>query len=1058
MLGWSLACPDRTILPMRSIPSKILAISLLLAPLASCGGSSSGSSSGGAVANFGLSVCSLGCSGSSFASNTHAANKDLSFTFNDTVDPSSVNFSSISIIEKTTGGTASGSFIVRGKKVIFRPTLIESSSGLQFGFLDGSTYRITINDGTKTNVVRALSGRANESFLTGDITISGITDLVPGPPVLEMITPDEFTPPESRSFDIEMIFNDVLLTRPLADPDTGESNLITVSTFDTVTGSILTIPGIFTAVVNRDTLKTTVLFSPIIPFPGSNDGKRVLRVSLSPQISDLAGNLISNPGVRVVLLPDLVRVSGSLVETFADQAKEDEDGSTLGLWASTSGALDSGQNPLTGRHKGGGSGVLGRFAPETGLFTFDTDSTVVTSELLSEDVTITGGVFPFSKLDLNTNVRLVGTGSNPLRLLTRGAVNVAGVIDASGADALNNQGKAFYTSERDNDAGNGRFESVLGMIVDAGGSDPTALGGAGAAGSLSAGGGGDGGQSWYYQNIEFNFGGSTKYLNTFPSGWSLVIAGIGTLDMNRFENELKGDEFCGTNGEGVGGAAVTGFPLSGPVGNIALDRANGSGMGSWCWPPTSNSVTNAAFSNGKLIKTHPTAFNGGGVPIAFAQESIHRSRGGGGGGYWSAGSRGKHFTVGGVDPLGDPLVAPLIDANDFIFEYNDDGTGTTDYYKWDARAAGAAVVPDAGGGAYAPPANAQTLDPALGLLLGGSGGGGAGNSEHGSIEHRFAGGSAGQVGTYRSNPGAGGGAGGGALQLHAGSRLAVTGSVLANGGHGGDSVFTLSLPFSDSDAILYGKPGDAGGGGGSGGAILVQANGPLQVSPDAISVRGGRGGQGAAGNNGGAGGSGIVRFETATGSESLTTVKGFVAPDAAVDLAPIGSAGVANVAVSSSDFSGAIADVTAGDGTVFNGNASGVLSRWYEPSAAVQEIVLTGWTINCEYRNGGGVQTLAFTQDTPPDPDTDPIWIGLQAGWMEAGQSGLAEPTLLTITDWAIPTVNGVTDGFDQLNAGIIRAVRYQLVFDHDAINALITGVAGGYFRVTDITFEFEGD
>jgi hypothetical protein len=1058
MLGWLLACPDRPILPMRSIPSKILAISLLLAPIASCGGGSSGSSAGGAVANFGLSVCSLGCSGSSFASNTHAANKDISFTFNDTVDPATVNFSSISIIDKTTGGTASGSFLVRGKKVIFRPTLIESSSGLQFGFLDGSTYRITVNDGSKTNVIRSKSGRANETFLTGDITISGVTDLVPGPPVLESITPDEFTPPASRSFDIEMVFNDVMLTRPLADPDTGLSSLITVSTFDTITGSILTIPGIFTAVVNRDTLKTTVMFTPIIPFPGSNDGQRVLRVSLSPQIADLAGNLLANPGIRVALLPDLVRVSGTLEENFDDQAKEDEDGSTLGLWASTPGTLDSGQDPLTGRHKGGGSGVLGRFAPETGLFTFDTDSTVITSDLLGEDVTITGGVFPFSKLDLNANVRLVGTGPNPFRLLTRGAVNVAGVIDASGADALNNQGKAFYTSERDNDATNGRFESDLGMIVDAGGNDPEALGGAGATGALGAGSGGDGGQSWYYQSVEFNFGNSTEYLNTFPAGWSLLIAGIGTLDMNRFENELKGDEFCGTNGEGVGGVAVSGFPLSGPVGNLLVDRANGSGMGSWCWPPTSNAVTNAVFSNGQLIKTHPTAFNGGGVPIAWAIESIHRSRGGGGGGYWTNGSRGTHFTAGGVDPLGDPLVAPLIDVDDFIFEYNDDGTGTNDYYKWDARAAGAASIPDAGGGAYTPPANAETLDPALGLLLGGSGGGGAGNSEHGSIQHRFSGGSPGQVGTYRSNPGAGGGAGGGALQLHAGSRLAVTGQILANGGHGGDSVFTLSLPFSDSNAILYGKPGDAGGGGGSGGAVLVQANGPLQLSPDAISVRGGRGGTGAAGNNGGAGGSGVVRFETSTGSETLATLQGFVAPDAAVDLAKIGSAGSANVAVSSADFSGAVADVTSSDGTVFNGNASGVLSRWYEPSAAVQEIVLTGWTINCEYRDGGGVQTLSFTHLAPPDPDTDPIWIALQAGWMEAGQSGLPEPTLLTQTAWAIPSVNGVTDGFNELNAGIIRALRYQLVFDHDVINGLIGGVAGGYFRVTDITFEFEGD
>jgi hypothetical protein len=1043
---------------MRFHPSKTLAI-LLLAPLAGCGGSSSGAGGAASAANFGLSVCSLGCQGTTFASNTHAVNKDISFTFNDTVDPSSVNPSSISIIDTATGGSASGSYIVRGNQVIFRPTLIEGPSGLQFGFLDGARYRVTVNDTTSPNVVRSSSGRRNESFITGDITINGVTDLVPGPPVLASITPDDVTPPTSRSFEIEMVFSDVMLTRPLADPDTGQSNLISVSTFDSVTGSILTIPGIFTAEVDRDTLTTTVRFTPIIPFPGSNEGQRVLRIGLSTQISDLAGSLLANPGVRVALLPDLPRVNGSLSESFDDLAKEDEDGSTLGLWSAVPGALDSGQDPLTGRHKGGSSGVLGIFEPDNGLFTFDTDSTLIQSELLGEEVTVTGGVFPFGKLELNNNVRISGTGSNPLRLLTRGAVRVDGVIDALGADAPNNEGKVFYVNERDDDPSNGRFESTLGMITDAQGNDPIGLGGAGAEGALGGGGGGIGGQSWYYQSVEFNFGSSTKYLNTFPTGWSLVILGLGTLNMTRFEDELAGDEFCGANGEGVGGVAAVGAPLSGPVGNLNVDQDNGSGMGSWAWPPTSNSVTNAVFSNGQLIRTHPTAFSGG-SPTAFADESIHRSRGGGGGGYWTDGTRGTHFDPLGIDPLGDPLEEPLIDADDNIWEFNDDGSGTNDYYKWDARAAGAASIPDADGGRYVPPAGAETLDPSLGLLLGGAGGGGAGNSEHGSIEHRFPGGVDGQVGTYRSNTGAGGGAGGGAVQLHAGSRLSVTGSVLADGGHGGDSTFTLTIPFNDTNAILYGKPGDAGGGGGSGGAVLVQANGPLQMGLDVISVQGGRGGQGAAGNDGGAGGGGVVRFETATGGESLTDLESYVTPDSAVDLTPIGLPGVPNVGVSSFDFSGADGDVTAGDGTVFNGNASGVLSRWYEPSAAVQEIILTGWQIDIEYLGPGGVENLQFTDSSPTDPDATtgtPVWIALQAGWMEAGQSGLAEPTLLSITDWVVPGVNGITDGFDQLNAGIIRALRYQLVFDHDQINGLIGGTVGGYFRVTDINFEYEG-
>lgn len=1006
-----------------------------------------------------MSVCSLGCNGTSFSTNSHPANKDITFTFNDAVDPATVNFSSISIIDKATGVTPTGSFLVSGKVVIFRPTLIESDSGLQFGFLTGSTYRVQVLDDTSANAVAARSGRLNQTFITGDISITAPTDLVPGAPVLQSITPDETTIPEDRDFEIVMVFSDVMQTLPLANPDTGESSLLTVSTFDSVSGQELVVPGTFVAVVDRDTLLTTVTFTPSVPFPGDKGGTRVLRVGLSQQIVDLVGNPIANAGIRIINLPEIELAPGSIVETFTDNAKEDDSGSVAGLWATTAGALDSGQDPLTGLHKGGSSGVLGRFIPSEGLFTFDTDGEpAFASELLGEDVVVAGGVYPFTEVVINPGVRLEAIGANPLRLLAQGAVEVGGTLDLSGEDAPTHRGKVFFSLEQDNESGFGGatyLESDLGAIVALDGDDDNALGGQPGIGSLGAGSGGTGGKAWYHDAIALG-GGAGIYYDIDPglNNWEDGLSGGGNPNIARFLDGIVGSEYCGSNAEGVGGVASVGLPLSGDPNNQHVDQDNGSGMGSFCWPPRSNQMVNTSFVATHLMKTHPTSFVGG-VPVAYGDYALYRSRGGGGGGYWTDGSRGTHFDATATNPLGAALDEPEIDVDDDIREFNGDGAGG-EYLFWDALNLGAASLPDADGGRYVPPANLETLDPALGLLLGGSGGGGAGMSEHGSVEDRF-GGVDGEVGTYRNNPGAGGGAGGGALQIQAGSRLSVTGSILLEGGRGGDSEFMISVPFGDTQAIDYAPPGDAGGGGGSGGAALLQANSLLQAELDAISVEGGEGGLGSAGNNGGDGGGGLVRFETSTGSEALSALEGFVTPNSAVDLTPIGSPGVANVGILATELAGVVGDVTAGDGTVFNGNASGVRSRWYEPSPDVQGIQLTGWSIEVEYFDGA-VQNLTFDETNLTDPDSTPLWIALQGGWITPGGSGLPTPEVINQTDWAVPSVNGVTDGFTELNADIIRAVRYQLVFDHDAINALIGGVAGGYFRVTDVTFDFLGD
>lgn len=1030
--------------------SKSLAAACMLLVLGACGSSSS---AGAKVEAFGISVCSLGCNGATFALNSHPANKDLSFTFNDAVDPTSVNFSSISIVNMANGASPTGSFLVNGNKVIFRPSLIESSSGLQFGFLNGAVYQIRLFDGSSPNAVRSLSGRVNKSFITGDVTIVDIVDFIPGSPSMISISPDNVTAPTTRDFGIEMVFDDIMATLSLANPETGASLLISIQTYDSTVGTI-PIPGFFTAVADRDTLRTTVTFTPQVPWPSSNSGERVLRVSLSQQISDLVGNMLLNPGIKTALLPDLPTIAGILTETFSDNGKEDDNGSTAGLWATSAapGTLDSGLDATTGLHHGGGSGALGVYDSLDGITVLNTDSAQVYSDLLGEDVTITGGLFPYSEVKINLASRVEATGSNPLRLVVRGSMDVTGVVDVSGADApVNLNGKYFHSTEQDfgSNAFGNFLESDLGKSVNFSGNEDTALGGDGGVGDLSGGGGGSGGRAWYHNGVFFNASG---FLNALKTNWQQGFTG-NTPDISRFKTTLVGDNYNGSNGGRVGGISAAGSPIS-ASGQLLADFQGGSGMGSWAWPPHSGNMPNVAFTGGVPVLTHPTAFSGG-TAIAYSNNAIHRSRGGGGGGYWLDGTIGGYYDATATDPLGAALPVPLIDlgGGDNVREFNGDGSGGN-YFKWDAAAGG--VISDADGGNYSLPGGIETADPESNLLLGGSGGGGAGASVHGSIFNRF-GSSPGQIGTYRNCPGAGGGSGGGAAQIHVGSRLTVGGSILAEGGSGGDSAFMLAVPFSDTNAVEYGPPGDAGGGGGSGGSLLIQVGAVLQADLDAISVIGGRGGIGSAGNNGGTGGSGLVRIETATGLESLAFLQDRIAPDGAVDLAPIGSAGQANISTIAVAFTGG--DVAAGDGTTFNGNASGVRSRWYEPASDVQELLFSDWTINYKWSpNGITVYTGTFNNAAPTDPDTTPIWIAFQAAWMAAGQSALANPTLINQTDWVIPGLNGIVGGITNLNGTVVRALRYTLVFDQDKIAALIGNGAGAYFRVTDVSFAYSGD
>ena len=167
------------------------------------------------VSNFGISSCSLGCNGQSFSTSQHFENQDIKFSFNDTVDPASVDNSSITIVDSDTGVQPTGTLIVRGSDVIFRPTLSQTVEGLSYGFAVGATYRVAINGNNSVSVVKSLRGYPNQSTITGEITIEPATDLNPGSPSLDSISPDATEVPSSRFFPIDLVFDDIMQVLPL---------------------------------------------------------------------------------------------------------------------------------------------------------------------------------------------------------------------------------------------------------------------------------------------------------------------------------------------------------------------------------------------------------------------------------------------------------------------------------------------------------------------------------------------------------------------------------------------------------------------------------------------------------------------------------------------------------------------------------------------------------------------------------------------------------------------------------------------------------------------------
>ena len=1072
-----------------------------------------GEGEGGDSSSFGLVTCSLGCtSAGTCAIQQISQNGDLVFTFSDTVDPASVTYSEFNILNAANGTAAQGAFLVRDKQIIFRPAFIDTPDSTRFGLEMGQSYRVTLAaTPSDFTVVRSVSGALNDTPVHCLVAVNHTEDFVAAD--LEVsVLPNEENPPTSSVFDITLSFNDIIPQSVLLDAE-GESPSVEIGVVIQApnSGDTSTLPltGTFALTHDLDLKQTTLVFTSSAPFPASAGGTRWVQVEIGNQIRDVAGMPLTNAGVYQIPLLEGSSESRVFTESFADASVEDSAGSTAGLWNPSAGYLDSGLDPVTGNHHGGGSGILGAISLNN--LTLETsDNFDFPSTLLNIDVTLQGdnaGVFFFAEIEHGLGGNLAVIGDLPLRLFSRGDVAITGLLDLSGENADVNFGKhrpVLESSNAEDDASNTMFSLLS--------SDFEAKGGDGGEGVLSGGSGGDGGQSWYLYDINnpFPLTGGAAYYD--PTGYPTYSVSAETEtnagDIKRYfhnpasPNDIGGypgpNAVHGRNGDGVGGVTPEGFPMAN-AGGIATDRLAGSGMGTWAWPPKSN-VLPPADSNDDVLPNWWTNVDGdiliSGRQSRFSTYNLclYRSRGGGGGGYWMPGIQGvvwtnpldSSATKPSVDPLGFDLLPPDVNrAKGWMYDfsanlvphvYAGSGTETADYYpiqddsflSWDHLVGG--TTPDGDGGAFYPDLGVggipfYTLDPVNGYLIGGSGGGGAGTSLHGSWNCETSTANA-DIETFRSCDGAGGGAGGSALQLHVGGDLDLTGSISVAGGDGGDSAFMVSSTYSvDLLGIDEMIPGDAGGGGGSGGALLLQVGGQLTLASDALFLSGGEGGIGSAGNHGGDGGAGILRFETQL-QPSLSDLADIVEPDDAVNMEKRPEFGMTgtNWGLFSGSFPGTLGDVSVEHALTqasvfFNGNASGVRSHWMEFDSSNLFFLAENWTLSCTFSDGvTGPQSLVYDDADFPVPGIAPLWIAFQTGWGQTDSNGDLEPEFGTASDWIIPGYNTVGGGIVEILAApvIARLLRFQIIFDQDKVLELIGNHPNANFRVDEFQVDWK--
>lgn len=465
--------------------STTLLAALGLAALSACSGSSSGEFSGDLF----IRSCSIGCTDGSDGRVVTCAvvnvteNQEISILFSEPIDPTSISPSSLQVTNTSNGTAPEGLRFVDPldpRRVIFRPSIAFEGGGISFSFETNQTYEVLIpgaNQGDAGPFIRSASGNENRTRLQCSIeTTEGIADIVPGDPIVtvevdvvtsfdmngepatvERVTiQDEFGDPRtdiSRFSNVYFSFNELMFLPTVADNGTGLAPFIRVQ-FDR-DGSLATagserfdIPGTFEVFVDQVALTTDLVFTPDGTIPSAGDdpaNPNLLVIRIPTQVTDAAGNPVTSAtgGGLLAGIPEVILFDEILIpeggESFDTTDFEDAN-ATGALWAG--GRLSPGISGGSGRH-----GELRVLAGESLTLNTDSQDFPIVDGVSQIDVigngtganylnglTVTDGVFEFSKLIVEPQGTLILEGDNPARLLVRGSCIISPntIVDLSG--------------------------------------------------------------------------------------------------------------------------------------------------------------------------------------------------------------------------------------------------------------------------------------------------------------------------------------------------------------------------------------------------------------------------------------------------------------------------------------------------------------------------------------------------------------------------------------------------------------------------------------------------
>jgi len=794
-----------------------LSLAALLVSFVSCGSSDdSGSSAVGGASGMALVSCTLGCSGSgggplSCSVVSIFVNQDIWLEFSQPVDPATVNKNTFQVVNSTTGQAPSGFYQIDSqnpRRVAFRPQLsFDSTGNPTFGLAAGQSYRLTVpaQSGPGLTAIRSTTGVANSTPLECFVQATlGVNDPVPGPPLVQVFL------------------------EPLVPGGVGPAQLAQGAQ-DVPLLSRLRLE--FDDIMNPATL--------VNPATGESNFLSVA-VDLDGDISTSADQ-IELIGDYTIAIDDVARRT---TVTFTPEGGFPSSGANtptprkivLDLPATV---LDLGGNSLANAGQTAFTPVAVVFPPTllpggTGE-DFTTAAAIDltrTGTLLSVDEPspgvlvgraapgFGGGSGRFGDLIVNagqtftlvTNVVGSSYGPGVATDLDVGDLRTF-VIDNYDPDLGELPGAVDYVAQ----SGVFEFSTLVvapGAVLRAQGSNPPRL------------------------------------LVRGEARISGLVVLAGSAAGN---NSADGVAHNGTSGTGqTGGTAAAGGGRGGDGG----DRQNATGT------PL---LTVGGFNHGVGVVVQTNGADGigrGGSTNAGEGE---------GGTNWSAILPGPSLTeLGGFQP----------NAFCTSMQVGQPGSGAT-YGSFGTAGVWASPfafigVPVSPGpnppGAEQLRASDTTLNPEAGLLVGGAGGGGGGLGIAGTRSNGLGPGCPPPAGQspalliYRESSAAGGGGGAGAIQIQAGRRLLLDGSIDLRGGNGGRAVLPVPTGGTEPDQAAMTAPG----GGGTGGAALLQS---LEVAvasfPGVIDLRGGTGGLNPGGlgernpSSGGSGGAGIARFETA---------------------------------------------------------------------------------------------------------------------------------------------------------------------------------------------------